>query len=232
MGPQLPKRHQGSSTGCKSPYVAGGRKKKKTIVNLAKNARDKARKRRERQEEERRKKDQDAGKQDAGKQDAEKRRCGEEAGMEIERMEIDGSTQDDALSTDENCVVHEQEASAVEDGGFGQSDIDGGGAMDVDMERDGVNVQQPGGVAKVRRHRPRTLVPSDESIAQAEAWRALIEDLVPSYLAYQESVYGRQTSGFHAGTLLATRCQCRRRTQHKIICLFFECVSFWVYPAI
>ena len=118
----------------------------------------------------------------------------------------------------------------MEDSDCGQYDANGDGAMDVDMDREGTTVQQQtqvlGEVAKRRRRQPRTLVPSDESIAQGDAWRALIRDLIPSYLAYQEGVYGRQTSGFHAGTLLATRCQCRRRTQHKIVCLFFECVSF------
>jgi hypothetical protein len=214
MGRKLPERHSKHTRGSRSPYIVGGRTKKRTTVILTKNVREKAWRDQRRLEKQRR----------------EEGRAEAELGRE-EVMEVDGKAEERPAESKSN-------GKGVGDDGPSSTDGLDPSSIDVDVidHMDGVEEynnnsgqqEEPLVIGSGRRqgHRPRTLVPTNDSLKLADAWRALIHEVIASYLAYQESVYKRHLSGFHPGTVLANHCQCRRRTEHKIICLFFECMFY------
>jgi hypothetical protein len=108
-----------------SPICPRWAYKKENDCPYKENANKKAWRQHDQQKEEKKQKEEECQKED---QDAEKHQmCGEEAGTDIEGMEVDGSREDDAghLSTNGNCVVHREGSSTVEGGSCDQSDVNG-----------------------------------------------------------------------------------------------------------
>jgi hypothetical protein len=125
---------------------------------------------------------------------------------------------DSVLVVMEGVDVGEDDRSLESAGGV----LDGGSSVDkaADQSRDH-SLKQTLTPSKMRRQRGRK--PDKEQIKLANAWRTLVDSLVPVYLEYRRTIHQKHVSAFIHRDIIAGLCKCQRGTGHRVVCLFFEC---------
>jgi hypothetical protein len=210
-----------------SPYRRGGRKKKKEVKVVNRNARL------EKQYEENRRHTASHVQADDDRE-RRLRDCGTvctPSGTATEYMDVDAEDTSRGMEDrelglvvispdvkDDDWYYEDGFGAAGEEALMTEGDLELGTSTGGGEEP---SVKETSKHSKQRRRRSANI--NQEQVNHANSWRTLVDRLIPFYLEYRRSVHQKHVSAFISRNIIAAFCPCRRRIEHQIVCLFFEC---------